>query len=248
LKGLEMPGDRKPKGNLIPIKTLAEMAGVSIQTVHYYLREGLLTPPTKTARNMAYYDPRCVEEIKQIRELQARRFLPLSVIKMIIGARRQGQDINHIGEMQSFMEGIFQPVEGRSGKQHLSSHEMAEASGLSTVELEELEKKGFLTPIKQDSGLTYDDIDLQVAGLWKKLIGFGLKPGDLEIYRKYITLAQEEFKTMHEAMHRLPDHESVPLTELLKAVEALKGALALRIFRQEAEKQHYLSFPQGEQQ
>ena len=63
---------------------LAEASGVSAATIKHYLREGLLPPPVKTSRNMAWYTPDYVDRIKLIKRLQEERYLPLKVIKRIL--------------------------------------------------------------------------------------------------------------------------------------------------------------------
>ena len=47
----------------IKIGELVRQAGVTRATVHHYVREGLLPQPIKTSRNMALYDPSCVERV-----------------------------------------------------------------------------------------------------------------------------------------------------------------------------------------
>ena len=56
----------------MPIRELARAAGVSPQTIQYYVREGLLPPPTKTAKNMAYKGPEHVAAIRLFKELAGR--------------------------------------------------------------------------------------------------------------------------------------------------------------------------------
>jgi len=65
---------------LLKIGELAKAAGVSVPTVKFYIKEGLIRPVCKTRRNMAYYDPAGVTAIGMIRMLQRERFYPLSVI------------------------------------------------------------------------------------------------------------------------------------------------------------------------
>ena len=57
------------------------MTGVPPGTIRYYINEELLPKPLKTHRNMAYYDQSYVGRIKLIRELQEKRYLPLSIIR-----------------------------------------------------------------------------------------------------------------------------------------------------------------------
>lgn len=70
---------------LVRIGELAELAGVPVATVRHYLREGLLPEGVKSAPNMAYYEPELAERIRRIKQLQEERYLPLRVIREIVG-------------------------------------------------------------------------------------------------------------------------------------------------------------------
>mgnify|MGYP002282979000 CR=1 FL=1 len=72
------------QGELLRIGELAKEAGVSLTTVKFYAKEGLIRPARKTGRNMAYYDRACVSTIATIRRLQRERYYPLSVIKRLM--------------------------------------------------------------------------------------------------------------------------------------------------------------------
>jgi AcrR family transcriptional regulator len=69
------------------ISDLERITGVSRGTVHYYVREGLLTPPERTSRTMAYYGRRHVEELMEIRDLKEAGY-PLSHVKQMMDAAR----------------------------------------------------------------------------------------------------------------------------------------------------------------
>ena len=74
------------QGELLRIGELAKEAGVSLTTVKFYAKEGLIRPARKTGRNMAYYDRSCISAIALIRKLQRERYYPLSVIKRLMEA------------------------------------------------------------------------------------------------------------------------------------------------------------------
>src|SRR5690349_2638586 len=68
---------------------LAERSGVSPATIKHYLREGLLGDGdgvVRTSRNMAWYPPEFVERLRLIKRLQEERYLPLRVIREVLGA------------------------------------------------------------------------------------------------------------------------------------------------------------------
>ena len=55
------------------IDELAQRAGVAVDTIRYYQREGLLPPGERSGRSMRF-GPRHLERLERIRALQARRF------------------------------------------------------------------------------------------------------------------------------------------------------------------------------
>jgi DNA-binding transcriptional MerR regulator len=70
---------------------LAERAGVSVTTIKFYIREGLLPPPpVKTGRTMAYYDQRYLDRLLAIRRLREEHYLPLRVIRAVLAERGDG--------------------------------------------------------------------------------------------------------------------------------------------------------------
>ena len=73
---------------LLKMSELAERSGVGPATIKHYLREGLLGGPddvVKTSRNMAWYPPEFVDRLRTIKRLQEERYLPLRVIKELLG-------------------------------------------------------------------------------------------------------------------------------------------------------------------
>ena len=68
------------------IKELERRSGVSRRTVHFYLERGLLHPPRRTGRTMAYYDDEHVAELKYIRVARAQG-TPLFAIKERLATR-----------------------------------------------------------------------------------------------------------------------------------------------------------------
>ena len=82
------------------IRDLVERTRVSKETVHYYIREGLLPKPRKRGRNIADYDESYVERIRMIKELQDNYFLPLSLIKNILKLRKKSPEGDPLAPVQ----------------------------------------------------------------------------------------------------------------------------------------------------
>lgn len=66
------------------IKEVAQLSGVSLSTIRYYLREGLLPPPMKTGKTMAYYGQDYLKRLAFIKQLQSEKNMPLYFIKEVI--------------------------------------------------------------------------------------------------------------------------------------------------------------------
>jgi DNA-binding transcriptional MerR regulator len=77
------------RDGMLKMSELAERSGVSAGTIKHYLREGLLGGEdtiVRTSRNMAWYAPALVERVKLIKRLQEERFMPLKLIRGVLGA------------------------------------------------------------------------------------------------------------------------------------------------------------------
>ncbi|MDY6795403.1 MAG: MerR family transcriptional regulator [Actinomycetota bacterium] len=66
---------------------MSKATGVSTSAINYYVRIGLLPPPVKTHKNMAYYDPTYIQMINYIKRLQFQKHLPLEEIKGIMAKK-----------------------------------------------------------------------------------------------------------------------------------------------------------------
>lgn len=70
------------------ISELEKLSGVSRSSIHYYVREGLLSSPVKTGKTMAYYRPGHVRELERIKELQAEGY-PITFIRRLMEDERE---------------------------------------------------------------------------------------------------------------------------------------------------------------
>ncbi len=224
--------EAEPKKDLLKISEVTKAARVSTQTVHYYLREGLLTPPVKTAPNMAYYQPVIIDEIKLIKELQTKRYLPISVIKLILEARRDGQKADHIEEMESMFGQLFNnPDTGTSGNL-ASTKDFISLTGLPETTIGLLEEMGLLTPTYAADGKHYGKADERIGRMFKKLLDLGLTPEELRMYSQYTEMLRLEARTLRgKLIHRVHDG-SVSLKEVVGLLNDLKIELAEKIYRE----------------
>jgi DNA-binding transcriptional MerR regulator len=78
------------------ISELSRRSGVSIPTIKYYLRDGLLPPGLATAANQADYDDSHVRRLRLIRSLIGVRGLSVSATKDVLAAVDDQQDNVHL--------------------------------------------------------------------------------------------------------------------------------------------------------
>ena len=78
-----MTGKSETRG-LLKISELARASDVSVSTLKFYVKEGLIPIAKKTKRNMAYYHPDCIKSVRLIKYLQKNRYYPLAVIKRLL--------------------------------------------------------------------------------------------------------------------------------------------------------------------
>jgi DNA-binding transcriptional MerR regulator len=63
------PAIMKNKDNLMPIGTTAKAAGISTQSLQYYIMVGLITPAAISKTNRRLFNEKTIERIKLIRQL-----------------------------------------------------------------------------------------------------------------------------------------------------------------------------------
>jgi len=195
---------------------------------HYYMKEGLLTPPVLASRNMAYYDPRCIEEIRLIKELQAKRYLPLSMIKLLLESWRKGENPSHLADMGHLLGDIFRPV-GKDGTLASASlEELARESGMPLKTIKALKEMGLLSPTGKPGMEHYDDIDMGVAVAIKQLMEHGLTIDDLAAFSQYVKVMCSIAETIHARVHELHKNDTVELAGLGSAFENLRNLLAIK--------------------
>lgn len=65
------------------MRDLEKASGTNRETIRFYIREGLLPEPSRSARNSATYNEDHLARLIAIRRLKDERFLPLSVIRTL---------------------------------------------------------------------------------------------------------------------------------------------------------------------
>jgi DNA-binding transcriptional MerR regulator len=183
-----MPAKNK---RLLKMQQLSHATGVSGGTIRYYVQKGILPKPLKTHRNMAYYDESYIERIRAIKDLQKKRFLPLSVIKMIVGA--QGPALN--GEQRQLLREMDRPLFEDSllgdDAQPMSREELCERTGVEPKQIQALESMGM---IETDAEGRFDPECVQIVEILSEIKEIGLNEElDFQVEHLQIHLDLMEF-------------------------------------------------------
>lgn len=73
-----------PPGFPFKIGELSARSGVPVQTIRFYVAEGLLPGAHKTQRNMGWYSQLHLDRLALVQQLQRDRFLPLKTIRVLV--------------------------------------------------------------------------------------------------------------------------------------------------------------------
>jgi len=156
---------------------LAERTGVPKETIHYYLRDGVLRKPHKKGKNRADYSEGYVEQIHIIKGLQDNYFLPLSVIKKIIKKQKR-QSPSERSSFQLLNE-YFKPLERLLTSEITGRETLQKATGLSSKWLTQMEEWEVITPKIKNGQPVYSQDDVIIGKLLVDMdrLGFGPKDG-----------------------------------------------------------------------
>jgi DNA-binding transcriptional MerR regulator len=167
------------------IGELVKRTQVSKETIHYYVREGLLPRPRKLGKNVADYNDGYVERIRLIKEFQDHRFLPLSFIKRILKYEKGSPERESFLQLQT---DYFRPVDQLLPAEIVGEEAFRKSTGLGRRCLANLEEWEIITPEVRDGRKTYsqDDVTLGKIVVDMDKIGLGSKDGfDPEALKYY---------------------------------------------------------------
>ncbi len=153
----------KSRHDLYRISDLARETGVPTGTIKYYMREGLLPPPTlKTGRTMAYYDRTFVDRIRAIKELQRKRFLPLDVIRAILD-RDEGVISEREVDTLLRLEGRFyEEISYAPDREPIARDQAAARYDIDPELLDYCVNTGILTPVARDGEECFEGEDIAI--------------------------------------------------------------------------------------
>lgn len=169
------------------ISELVKRTGVPKETIHYYIREGLLRKPRKNGINVANYTENYIDQIRLIKGLRDNYYLPLSVIKKIL-RRIKKQSRTRQSALQLLSE-YFRPIDQFVINEITGKEAFLEATGMGSKWLDKMEEWGILRAEKKNGRLSYSVEDVIIGKLLVDMdkIGFGPKDGYDPVVLKQIS-------------------------------------------------------------
>jgi DNA-binding transcriptional MerR regulator len=176
------------------IDELAQRSGVTVDTIRYYAREGLLPPPVRSGRHKLY-GPEHLDRLARVRDLQKQRF-SLAAIRALVNADRPG------------IEDLF-AAQGRS----YALEDLVDRSGLDPALVQRLADVGLLADPVALGHEAYDDNDLGLLRAVAELSEIGMTEEILvalgEIYVRHFRALQADVHAMLAGDDRDWDHDEL---------------------------------------
>jgi len=156
------------------IDDLAREAGITVDTIRYYAREGLLPASTAAGRHR-FYGEKHLDRIRRIKELQEQRF-SLAAIRAVIETDRPGIDTLFTGSGRTY-----------------TLEELVERSGVDAGLVAELRKIDLLPDPSEVGRAAYDETDLHMLEAVAELQRIGMPP---EVIVELTTIYVHSFQVM----------------------------------------------------
>jgi DNA-binding transcriptional MerR regulator len=160
------------------IRELVKRTGVPKETIHFYIREGLLRKPRKSNVNSAEYNESYVDQIQLIKNLRDNFYLPIPQIKKIVkDFRKQSPSDQAISQ---FYSRFFRPADRLFANEIEGRDAFRQKTGLGKKWLAKAEEWGVITPeVLEDGEVVYAPDDVAIGKLMVDMdqLGFGPKDG-----------------------------------------------------------------------
>jgi DNA-binding transcriptional MerR regulator len=215
------------------ISELSSRTRVPKETIHFYVREGLVPKPRKWGRNVADYDESFIERIHLIKEIQDHFFLPLSLIKKIIKRQNRSPELKALLKLRM---GYFSPFDQLLEKEVVGVEAFAGATGMGQKWIVKFMEWGVITPESRDGADVYSQDDVILGRLLVDLdrAGFGPKDGiDPGVVKGYIRIYKQIVRMAHESFLNTDPDQLTPEENLAKGIRGreLMGVFFYHLYR-----------------
>jgi DNA-binding transcriptional MerR regulator len=172
------------------ISELVKKTGVPKETIHFYIREGLLRKPRKSGVNSAEYGERYVDQIQLIKDLRDNYYLPIPEIRKIVKKYKKQSPSDQA--VSQFHSKFSRPMDRLLTTEVIGRDAFREATGLGRKWLSRAIEWGLLSPESRDKEEVFSADDVAIGKLMVDMerVGFGPKddfdPEDLKYMADFI--------------------------------------------------------------
>jgi DNA-binding transcriptional MerR regulator len=167
------------------VEELGQRLGLSVDTIRFYQKRGLLEPPAREGR-IAWYGSAHVERLEKIKELQAGG-LTLAVIARVLGGELDDADLPLAAVVARAR------VDQDEGHQMpLTLGELAERSGVPVELIDAVVREHLLVPRSVEGVQHFTEVDVRVLQAGLALLSAGIPLAELmELARRHDRAARE---------------------------------------------------------
>ena len=197
------------------ISELVKKTGVPKETIHFYIRDGLLRKPRKSSVNTADYHEGYVEQIQLIKDLRDNYYLPIPEIKKIIKNFKKQSPVDQA--ISQFHSKYLRPLDRLLSSSIVGSDAFREATGLGRKWLENMEKWGIITADYENGEPVYSPDDVIIGRLLVDMDNLGFGPqngydpkdlkGIVDFIRNYIEGGHNKYQETYLEKFKSADHE-----------------------------------------
>jgi DNA-binding transcriptional MerR regulator len=222
------------------IGELARVAGVSRETIHFYLREGLLPPAQKVNPRVSYFDDSHLVRLRLIKAFQ-QAHIPLARIReQLEGMSRYGSpDTPAVSDRVVAVVTEFLGLDGEEPP--ISREEVAQRAGLTPEQLTRLEELEVLQPQLADDRPVYTAAEAEAAEAARIIMDQGVDLEKLRFVRRYSELAEEELAFL--LHHLMEPAMAAGRRDQVSATLATRGLRVLEAYLRRQYKRNSLLFP-----
>lgn len=164
------------------MRELERLTGITRMTINFYIKEGLLPEPEKTARNMAYYSQNFIDRLKLIFKLRSEYHFSLAQIRTILESAVEESDLALLLDVRDC---VFQRMSTREIGDAISWNELVERTGLDDDTLKWVQQTGLVTPeAAHETGAArcYHADNVVMGQLIHRLLTIGISRADIESF------------------------------------------------------------------
>jgi DNA-binding transcriptional MerR regulator len=154
------------------VEDFARRAGLSVDTIRFYQKRGLLPPPAREGR-IAWYGPEHLERVERIRELQRQGFT-LAVARRVLAGELDAADVPLALEVSRAGDGDEARAAAAEAPELLTLDELANRSGVPVALLSAIVREGFLAPHRVEGEARYTTTDVATVRAGLRLLEAGL--------------------------------------------------------------------------